>query len=141
MQYPVLIVKANDGTVSVSSRDIPEFTGEFDSEEAFNDGAHDLLKETLEKSYRRDRLPIPMPSAKQEDESVIHVNLRTQSKILFWNALCDRHINLKRLSELTGTTPANAQRFVDLTKDCAIDRIEDLMAQLGIKLNLSVAVD
>ncbi len=142
MFYPITIKKTEDGQIFASSPDMPQCVFAAESlEEALKNGAG-AIPAAMELFYRRKRLPIPMPSTGGDSDVPVYVPARVQAKILLWNTLCEKGLKLADLARMMKISQAQAQRYVDLTKDKAsMEAIEEALSALGCHLSLTVHKD
>lgn len=138
MLYGIQITAIDVGKYLVTCRDIPECTFTSSSElEALQD-ATKMLPGTIELFYRQKKRAIPFPSKIKNGEKPVLIPLRLQAKMLLWNTIVNKGLNLSTFAEAIGTSPSNVQRLVDFSKPASVDRIEEALANLGYLFDVSL---
>lgn len=135
MYFPVQITKVENG-YRVFSRVIPECDFTETTLEELQVTTANLLPGCMEAFYRKAGKPIPLPSKPLKDETRVYVPVRVQAKILLWNAICERGIQLKQLADELGTSKSQMQRMVDFSKPASIDSVENALMHLGLSFDL-----
>ena len=135
MYFPVQITKVENG-YRVFCRDIPECDITESTLEELQVTTANLLPGCIEAFYRKAGKRIPLPSKPLKNETRVYVPVRVQAKILLWNAICERGIQLKQSADKLGISKSQMQRMVDFSKPASIDSVEKALMHLGLSFNL-----
>lgn len=136
MIYGIKVTQAQDG-FRVTCRDIPECVYVVKTEDEAQALSQELLPGCLVLYYRKKHKAFPMPTKLETDEIPVHVPVRIQAKMLFWNFLQYNGIRLADVAKKLGISNSAAARLVDLTKDLAsIDAVEQAFAAYNRDLDL-----
>ena len=134
MYYPIEIAKTRSG-YRAFCRDIPEMAVAFDSLDELKEKLRAFVPFVLESQYRREKKRIPLPSQALDGEERLYVPLYVQAKIALWNCMVDKGMNLQGLAEMLKVSPAQAQRYVDLSvKKASLESVEEVLHRLGVHL-------
>ena len=137
MKYPATLTPEAAG-ITVTFRDIPEAITQGDDEADALFMAKDVLLAAME-VYFDEKRTVPSPSAPQRGDRLIPVPASVVAKILLLNQMLEQDIIPSELARRMATTRQEVNRLIDLKHTTRIDRIEEAMAALGRKLELSVA--
>ena len=136
MKYPATFTPEAAG-ITVTFRDIPEAITQGDDEADALSMAKEVLLAAME-VYFDEKRPVPSPSAAQRNDRLIPVPASVLAKILLLNQMLEQNVIPSELARRMATTRQEVNRLIDLKHTTRIDRIEEAMAALGRKLELSV---
>ncbi len=138
MFYGVKLTQTESG-FELSCKDMPEYVSEFATEQEARDAIGEFLPGLMIKAYRRKRLAIPLPSPVQEGELQVHIPVKAQAKILFWNFMVAKNYRVADVARIIGCSHVMASRLVDMSKDLAsVDAIESALRKLGGSFDLTI---
>ena len=137
MKYPATFTPEAAG-ITVTFRDIPEAITQGDDEADALFMAKDVLLAAME-VYFDEKRTVPSPSAPHRGDRLIPVPASVVAKILLLNQMLEQNVIPSELARRMATTRQEVNRLIDLKHTTRIDRIEEAMAALGRKLELSVA--
>ena len=138
MIYGVRVERLTNGRFVTTCRDVPELTFISDDEEKAYLASADLIPACFEIHYRQKKKAMPLPSNILDGELPVFVPVRVQARILLWNTIVERGMNMKMFAEKIGVSASQAQKLVDFTKKASIENIEQALATLGKTFELSV---
>lgn len=118
-------------------RDIPEAITQGDDEADALDMAKDVLLSSMD-FYLESKRPVPMPSAPLPGERLIPLPASVSAKILLLNEMLAQGVGPSQLARRLKTIPQVVTRLTALSHATKIDAIEDALAVLGYRLELSV---
>ena len=139
MLYGIRIAQTEDGKYVTTCRDLPECIFASSSEEEAISDATKCIPGTIELFYRQKKRVIPLPTNLSENELPVYLPLKVQAKILLWNTIIDRGMNMTKFAAAIGVSPSQAQRLVDFSKTASIESIESALDALGMQFMLSVS--
>lgn len=139
MIYGIRIERLANGQFVTTSRDVPELTFISDDEDKAYMASADIFPACFELHYRQQKKPMPLPSPIQEGEMAVFVPVRVQARILLWNTVVERGLNMKKFAKTIGVSASQAQRLVDFTKNASIENIEHALSKLGRTFELTVS--
>lgn len=135
--YDFAIRFEQDATgVAVFCRDLPELNSFGDDVEHAIREAMDAIETTLS-LYVDQRRAIPLASAPQEGEHVVHLPAVTVAKIALWNAMMERDMRKADLCRLLGIAQTQGDRLVDFLHTSKMEALENALAALGRRLVIS----
>jgi antitoxin HicB len=138
MQYPARFKADKEkGGYVVTFPDIPEAITQGDTFEEAMSMAQDALETAME-FYFDNRREVPMPSARKHGQHLVELPLSLTAKILLLNAMIRQGIKPAELARRIGTSPQEVNRLTTLKHSTKIDRIDDALKALGMKLELKV---
>lgn len=138
MFYAIKLTKQENGYL-VTSPDLPECVYDAKTAEDAEKDASQLLPGVMEFIYRRKRRAIPLPKPVEKGDIPIRVPVKVQAKILLWNYMVENRYRLTDIAKMLDISVAQAQRYVDLSKDGASLRaIEDALDALGKSFELKI---
>ncbi len=133
MFYPVSEIKHNVFSV----RDLG-LTCEADSLERALDILSDKVENFIEETFRKQRKPIPEPSAPKDHDGILVVPLKLEARIRLWNLLRERHMSTSELARLLDMSRQQAQRLVDGSGPVSFDMYYEAFKALGYYLSLEL---
>ena len=133
MFYPVSEIKHNVFSV----RDLG-LTCEADSLERALDILSDKVENFTEETFRKQRKPIPEPSAPKDHDGILVVPLKLEARIRLWNLLRERHMSTSELARLLDMSRQQAQRLVDGSGPVSFDMYYEAFKALGYYLSLEL---
>lgn len=133
MFYPVSEIKHNVFSV----RDLG-LTCEADSLERALDILSDKVENFIEETFRKQRKPIPEPSAPKDHDGILVVPLKFEARIRLWNLLRERHMSTSELARLLDMSRQQAQRLVDGSGPVSFDMYYEAFKALGYYLSLEL---
>jgi antitoxin HicB len=136
MQYPALFT-SDDGAFVVTFRDIPEAITQGDTEDEALELAEDVLRESMA-YYLEEKRQVPMPSAPREGERLISVAPSVAAKVLLLNEMLAQRVTSAELARRLDVSRQDVVRLTDLSHATKIDRIDQALAAMGKKLEISV---
>lgn len=81
---------------------------------------------------------LPLASAPQKVERVIHLPAVTVAKIVLWNTMMEKDMRKADLRRLLGVHQVQGDRLVDFLHTSKMEQVESALAALGKRLTLSV---
>lgn len=138
MQYPATLTPDEGGGFVVTFRDIPEAITQGDTEAEALEMAADALLTAMD-FYFEDKRPVPPPSKAKKGEHLVGLPASAAAKVLLLNEMLAQQIRPTDLAGRIGTTKQEVNRLLDLGHTTKIDRIEEALAALGKRLELSLA--
>lgn len=133
MFYPVSEIKHNVFSV----RDLG-LTCEADSLERALDILSDKVENFIEETFRKQRKPIPEPSAPKGHDGILVVPLKLEARIRLWNLLREKHMSTSELARLLDMSRQQAQRLVDGSGPVSFDMYYEAFKALGYYLSLEL---
>lgn len=133
MFYPVSEIKHNVFSV----RDL-DLTCEADSLERALDILSDKVENFIEETFRKQRKPIPEPSAPKDHDGILVVPLKLEARIRLWNLLREKHMSTSELARLLDMSRQQAQRLVDGSGPVSFDMYYEAFKALGYYLSLEL---
>lgn len=133
MFYPVSEIKHNIFSV----RDLG-LTCEADSLERALDILSDKVENFIEETFRKQRKPIPEPSAPKDHDGILVVPLKLEARIRLWNLLREKHMSTSELARLLDMSRQQAQRLVDGSGPVSFDMYYEAFKALGYYLSLEL---
>lgn len=133
MFYPVSEIKHNVFSV----RDLG-LTCEADSLERALDILSDKVENFIEETFRKQRKPIPEPSAPKNHDGILVVPLKLEARIRLWNLLREKHMSTSELARLLDMSRQQAQRLVDGSGPVSFDMYYEAFKALGYYLSLEL---
>lgn len=133
MFYPVSEIKHNVFSV----RDL-SLTCEADSLERALDILSDKVENFVEETFRKQRKPIPEPSAPKDHDGILVVPLKLEARIRLWNLLREKHMSTSELARLLDMSRQQAQRLVDGSGPVSFDMYYEAFKALGYYLSLEL---
>lgn len=133
MFYPVSEIKHNVFSV----RDLG-LTCEADSLERALDILSDKVEDFIEETFRKQRKPIPEPSAPKDHDGILVVPLKLEARIRLWNLLREKHMSTSELARLLDMSRQQAQRLVDGSGPVSFDMYYEAFKALGYYLSLEL---
>lgn len=133
MFYPVSEIKHNVFSV----RDLG-LTCEADSLERALDILSDKVENFIEETFRKQRKPIPEPSAPKDLDGILVVPLKLEARIRLWNLLREKHMSTSELARLLYMSRQQAQRLVDGSGPVSFDMYYEAFKALGYYLSLEL---
>lgn len=133
MFYPVSEIEHNVFSV----RDLG-LTCEADSLERALDILSDKVENFIEETFRKQRKPIPEPSAPKDHDGILVVPLKLEARIRLWNLLREKHMSTSELARLLDMSRQQAQRLVDGSGPVSFDMYYEAFKALGYYLSLEL---
>lgn len=133
MFYPVSEIKHNVFSV----RDLG-LTCEANSLEQALDILSDKVENFIEETFRKQRKPIPEPSAPKDHDGILVVPLKLEARIRLWNLLREKHMSTSELARLLDMSRQQAQRLVDGSSPVSFDMYYEAFKALGYYLSLEL---
>lgn len=133
MFYPISEIKHNVFSV----RDLG-LTCEADSLERALDILSDKVENFVEETFRKQRKPIPEPSAPKDHDGILVVPLKLEARIRLWNLLREKHMSTSELARLLDMSRQQAQRLVDGSGPVSFDMYYEAFKALGYYLSLEL---
>lgn len=133
MFYPVSEIKHNVFSV----RDLG-LTCEANSLEQALDILSDKVENFIEETFRKQRKPIPEPSAPKDHDGILVVPLKLEARIRLWNLLREKHMSTSELARLLDMSRQQAQRLVDGSGPVSFDMYYEAFKALGYYLSLEL---
>ncbi len=133
MFYPVSEIKHNVFSV----RDLGLIC-EANSLEQALDILSDKVENFIEETFRKQRKPIPEPSAPKDHDGILVVPLKLEARIRLWNLLREKHMSTSELARLLDMSRQQAQRLVDGSGPVSFDMYYEAFKALGYYLSLEL---
>lgn len=133
MFYPVSEIKHNVFSV----RDLGLIC-EANSLEQALDILSDKVENFTEETFRKQRKPIPEPSAPKDHDGILVVPLKLEARIRLWNLLREKHMSTSELARLLDMSRQQAQRLVDGSGPVSFDMYYEAFKALGYYLSLEL---
>lgn len=128
--YAIRFEKDTAPGLAVYCRDLPQF-------HSFGDNLDHALKmavdgiETTLSIYVDERKSIPVATAPEAGEHVIHLPAVTVAKITLWNAMMEQGMRKADLCRLLSVSQTQGDRLVDFLHTSKMDQIEAALEKLG----------
>lgn len=135
MEFPARFQPEPDGGYSVTFRDIPEAITQGDTLEEAREMARDALLTAMD-FYFDDQRQVPAPSAPQAGEELVGLPASAAAKVLLLNAMLARNVRPADLARAMKVTPQEVTRITDLHHTTKIDRLQDALEAIGMRLEL-----
>lgn len=136
MRYAIKLVK-DSGTFIATCRDLPAFNSVGDTEADVLHESVDAIALVLQ--YHIDeRLPIPVATEKKRGEHWVALPALDVAKIGLYVVMQSRGIRKLQLARKLGVHAPQIDRLLDLTHKSKLDQVEDALAALGYRVNVSV---
>ncbi|HCW0590211.1 TPA: type II toxin-antitoxin system HicB family antitoxin [Pseudomonas aeruginosa] len=119
--------------VAVFCRDLPELNSYGDTVEHALSEAVDAIETTLS-LYVDQRRSIPVASAPEPEEHVVHLPAVTVAKIALWNEMMRRGMRKADLCRVLGITQVQGDRLVDFLHTSKMEQVESALAALEMRL-------
>ena len=100
--------------------------------------ASDKVENFIEETFRKQRKPIPEPSAPKDHDGILVVPLKLEARIRLWNLLRERHMSTSELARLLDMSRQQAQRLVDGSGPVSFDMYYEAFKALGYYLSLEL---
>lgn len=111
---------------------------EADSLEEALDKLSDVADEFIEKTFRKQGKPIPMPSMPKDGGGVLAVPLKLEARILLWNQLREKHMSTSEFARIMGISRQQAQFLVDGSRPVSMDMYYEAFKAIGFYLSLEL---
>jgi antitoxin HicB len=134
MQYPVTLTPDNGGYV-VSFPDIPEALTQGDNREEALTMALDALITAFDFYFEDGR---PVPAASPVTGDYVEVPLSVVSKVIMLNAFVESRLTQTELASRMGVKKQELTRLFNLHHSTKIDTVQNALAAMGKRLQLSV---
>lgn len=138
MIYGIRIEKLSTGEYVTTCRDIPECTYTSEDYDTAYHRASEAIPFCLELRYRQQKKAMPLPTLVRDGEEKVYVPIRVQARILLWNTIVEKGMNMTEFAKTIGTSPSQAQRLVDFTKKASPESIEKALCELGYLFDVSI---
>lgn len=135
MEFPARFQAEPDGGYSVTFRDIPEAITQGDTLEEAREMARDALLTAMD-FYFDDQRQVPAPSGLQDGEELVGLPASAAAKVLLLNAMLARNVRPVDLARAMKVTPQEVTRITDLHHTTKIDKLQDALEALGMRLEL-----
>lgn len=94
----------------------------------------------IELQYRRQKLPVPLPSTKvSEGDSFLYVPIKLQLRILLWNTMLEKRYRQADLAKMLGVSRAQAQMYVNGSSGVSVESYEKALKAMGVYPSVSLA--
>lgn len=135
--YAIRFEQDSASGVAVFCRDLPELNSYGDDRDHAVSEALDAI-ETALSVYVDQRRAIPLASAPQDGEHVVHLPVVIVAKIALWNSMIERDMRKADLCRLLGVHQAQGDRLVDFLHTSKIEQLEAALSAFGKRLTVSV---
>ena len=98
----------------------------------------DKVENFIEETFRKQRKPIPEPSAPKDHDGILVVPLKLEARIRLWNLLREKHMSTSELARLLDMSRQQAQRLVDGSGPVSFDMYYEAFKALGYYLSLEL---
>ncbi|HEY9133659.1 MAG TPA: type II toxin-antitoxin system HicB family antitoxin [Dyella sp.] len=136
MRYAVKLIK-DGGAYVASCRDLPAFNSVGESvEEALHESV-DAIALVLQWHMDKRRL-IPEATEKKRGEYWVSLPALDVAKIGLYQAMLGKDLRKSQLARLLGVHAPQVDRLLSLTHSSKLEQVEDALAKLGFRVNVSV---
>lgn len=136
MRYAIKLVR-DGGDYVATCRDLPGFNSVGESEaEALRESV-DAIALVLQ-WHIDDRLPIPRATDKKRGEHWVNLPALDAAKVGLYEAMQARRMRKSDLARKLGVHAPQVDRLLDLTHKSKLNHVEDALALLGYRVNISV---
>lgn len=135
MEFPARFQAEPDGGYCVTFRDIPEAITQGDTLEEAREMARDALLTAMD-FYFDDQRQVPAPSAAEDGEELVGLPASAAAKVLLLNAMLARNVRPVDLARAMKVTPQEVTRITDLHHTTKIDKLQDALEAMGMRLVL-----
>ncbi len=126
-------VKEQDGKFTGFVQDLDLETQELSSPEEVKDALVKGLSAYVEVQFRRQKLPIPLPSEEpKEGDKVLYVPVRLQLRILLWNTMLKKRYRQADLAKMLGVSRAQAQMYVNGSSGVSVESYEKALKAMDV---------
>ena len=126
-------VKEQDGKFTGFVQDLDLETQELSSLEEVKDALVKGLSAYVEVQFRRQKLPIPLPSEEpKEGDKVLYVPVRLQLRILLWNTMLKKRYRQADLAKMLGVSRAQAQMYVNGSSGVSVESYEKALKAMDV---------
>ena len=137
MNYAIRITP-DSGAYTVICRDLPELNSVgYSVDEAFKEALDGI--ETVLMIYMEDRKPIPVPSAPDAGERVIHLPVSVVAKVALYNEMLSQRVSKAEMARRLGWHQAQVDRLLSLRHSTKLASIESAFEAIGKHLQIAVA--
>jgi antitoxin HicB len=138
MDYRVILIPDDNGTVLVSFPDFPEVhTFGNDEDEALT-RALDAFETALE-AYMKDKRAIPAPSTPKKKDRTMMIPAMVAAKIDLYRALRESKTTKSALARKLGWHVPQVDRLFNVRHQSKLEQLEAAAAALGKRLEVRVA--
>lgn len=135
-EYPVMVHQEN-GSVWVSSPDVPEMASAGDTAEEALFDAVDALESALS-LYVDQKIAIPLPTSAADGQAVVRLPALTAAKAALWNTMLAQRVSKTEMARRLGVNRPQVDRLVDLLHRSKIEQVEHALQVLGQRIALAV---
>lgn len=136
MRYAVKLTEA-DGAYVATCRDLPAFNSVGDSiEDALRESA-DAIALALQ-WHIDERKPIPAATARKRGEHWVELPALDVAKLGLYEAMMAKRLRKADLMRILGVHGPQVDRLLSLVHKSKLEQVEDALARLGYRVNLSV---
>lgn len=133
MEYPAKIEKNSKGGYTVTFRDLPEAVTDGNTYRSALLMAEESLKKALNRCFRV-KVPMPKPSAPNEDEVIIYLPASIVVKALLMDTLVKEGITQAQLAKKMGIPSQHITRLTRLNSMTKLDTMEKAFRAIGKEL-------
>ncbi|MFC4765373.1 type II toxin-antitoxin system HicB family antitoxin [Dyella koreensis] len=139
MRYAIKLT-LDDGAYVASCRDLPAFNSVGDSvEEALRESVDGIA--LVLQSYMDERQSIPRATEKKRGEHYVSLPALDVAKIGLYEAMRAKGLRKSGLARLLGVHGPQVDRLLSLTHKSKLEQVEEALARLGYRVNVSVEPD
>jgi antitoxin HicB len=136
MRYAIKITK-DDGAFVASCRDLPAFNSVGDTEAEVLRESVDAIALVLQWCID-ERQAIPPPSEKKRGEHWVVLPALDVAKVGLYEAMRAKRLRKSDLARLLGVHGPQVDRLLSLTHKSKLEQVEEALARLGYRVNISV---
>jgi antitoxin HicB len=136
MRYAVKLTE-DGGAFVATCRDLPAFNSVGDTVEETLRESVDAIALALD-GYMEEREPIPAASDKKRGEHWVTLPALDVAKVGLYQAMLAKGMRKADLARLLDMYPPQVDRLLSLSHKSKLEQMEDALARLGYRVNLSV---
>jgi len=135
--YPAKLEKQKEGGYTVQFIDLPEAITQGENKQEALENAEDCLEEAIANRIIM-QLPIPKASAIKKGQYLISLHATLASKAALYISVKNRRLTKSALARKLSCDEKEVRRLLDPYYSSKIPRIEKVLKELGLRLDIAV---
>ncbi|WP_347467494.1 type II toxin-antitoxin system HicB family antitoxin [Burkholderia stagnalis] len=135
LNYPVALEHDDNGTLLVTSPDIPEMAAVGENVDDALVQALDSLEASFE-IYFAEKRPIPMPSKAKRGQHLVTLPVLVAAKVLLANEMIEQKVRKADLARRLHVNAVQVDRLLKFGHASKIEQVEAAFSQLGKRLEV-----
>ena len=128
-EYPINVIKDDNGTWRTECPDVPEMHSFGDSKEDAIHNSQDALEAAL--SFYIDRGESLPKSSRKGSTLYAYPTMQGMMKLAIYQAMRDQKVKRVTMAKLLNVAPTQVDRLIDLTHASRMDQLENALQALG----------